>query len=47
MRCTTLQAAAVLAAPGLADAPKSDIDLALAKAKKEKKLVALVFTQFG
>ena len=36
-----------LAVPALAQAPKSDMDLALAKAKKEKKLVTLVFTQFG
>jgi hypothetical protein len=41
-------AAAVLAAPALAaDPPRSDIELAMAKAKKEKKLVTLVFTQFG
>ena len=47
MRFTPLLAAALLAVPALADAPKSDIDQALAKAKKEKKLVTLVFTQFG
>jgi len=41
-------AAAVLAAPVMAaDPPKSDVELAMAKAKKEKKLVTLVFTQFG
>jgi hypothetical protein len=43
-----LLAAAVVAGSALAaDPPKSDIDLALAKAKKDKKLVTLVFTQFG
>jgi hypothetical protein len=40
-------AAAVLAAPALAEPVKSDMELAQAKAKKEKKLVTLVFTQFG
>jgi hypothetical protein len=40
-------AAAVFAAPALAEPAKSDIELAQAKAKKEKKLVTLVFTQFG
>jgi hypothetical protein len=39
-------AAALVAVPALAQ-PRSDMDLALAKAKKEKKLVTLVFTQFG
>ena len=47
MRFTPLLAAALVAGPALAEPPKSDIDLALAKAKKEKKLVSLVFTQFG
>jgi hypothetical protein len=47
VRFTPIVAAALIAAPALAQAPKSDIDLALAKAKKEKKLVTLVFTQFG
>jgi hypothetical protein len=47
VRFTPLLAAAILAVPALGDAPKSDIDQALAKAKKEKKLVTLVFTQFG
>ena len=47
MRYTSLLAAALVAGPALAQPPKSDIDLALAKAKKEKKLVTLVFTQFG
>ena len=42
-----LLAAALVVIPALAEPPKSDIDLALAKAKKEKKLVSLVFTQFG
>ena len=46
MRFTPLLAAALVAGPALAQ-PKSDIDFALAKAKKEKKLVTLVFTQFG
>jgi hypothetical protein len=48
VRFTPLLAAALVS--GLAagaDPPKSDIDQALAKAKKEKKLVTLVFTQFG
>jgi len=48
VRITPLLAAALVT--GLAagaDPPKSDIDQALAKAKKEKKLVTLVFTQFG
>ncbi|HJZ92300.1 MAG TPA: hypothetical protein VKE40_15600 [Gemmataceae bacterium] len=40
-------AAAVVAAPALAEPAKSDVELAQAKAKKEKKLVTLVFTQFG
>lgn len=39
-----LLAAAVVAG---AEPAKSDIDLALDKAKKDKKLVTLVFTQFG
>ncbi|MBO0701163.1 MAG: hypothetical protein J2P46_22390 [Zavarzinella sp.] len=49
MRFTPLAllAAALVAVPALAEPPKSDIDQALAKAKKEKKLVSLVFTQFG
>ena len=47
MRFTPLFAAALVAGPVLAQPPKSDIDLAVAKAKKEKKLVTLVFTQFG
>ena len=47
VRVTPFVAAALIAMPALAQAPKSDIDLALAKAKKEKKLVTLVFTQFG
>ena len=42
-----LLAATVLAAPAFADPSKDDLDQALAKAKKEKKLVSLVFTQFG
>jgi hypothetical protein len=48
VRLTPLLAAALAA--GLAagaDPHKSDVDQALAKAKKEKKLVTLVFTQFG
>jgi hypothetical protein len=44
---TSLFAVAALAGTALAEPPKSDMDLALAKAKKEKKLVTLVFTQFG
>ena len=49
MRLTPLPlvAAALLAGAALAQPPKSDMDLALAKAKKEKKLVTMVFTQFG
>ena len=44
----SLLAAAVVAGSALAaDPPKSDIDLAIAKAKKDKKMVTLVFTQFG
>jgi hypothetical protein len=42
-----LLAVAALAGAALGQAPKSDMDLALAKAKKEKKLVTLVFVQFG
>jgi len=42
-----LFALATLAGTVVADAPKSDMELAMAKAKKEKKLVTLVFTQFG
>ena len=41
-------AAAVLAAPALgADPAKDDLEQALAKAKKEKKFVAVVFTLFN
>ena len=40
-------AAALVAGPVLAEPAKSDMDQALDKAKKEKKLVTLVFTQFG
>jgi hypothetical protein len=40
-------ALAALAGTALAEPPKSDMELAMAKAKKEKKLVTLVFTQFG
>jgi len=40
-------AAALVAGPALAEPAKSDLDQALDKAKKEKKLVTLVFTQFG
>jgi hypothetical protein len=47
MRISPILAVALVAVPALAEPPKSDIDLALAKAKKEKKLAALVFTQFG
>ena len=48
MRLTPLIAVAFAAGlAAAADPPKSDIDLALARAKKEKKLVTLVFTQFG
>jgi hypothetical protein len=43
----SLFAVAALAGTALAEPPKSDMELALAKAKKEKKLVAMVFTQFG
>ena len=44
----SLLAAAIFALPALtADPPKSDIDAALAKAKKEKKYVAIVLNQFG
>jgi hypothetical protein len=43
-----LLAVAFVAGSALAaEPPKSDIDMALAKAKKDKKLVTLVFTQFG
>ena len=47
MRITPLLAVALVAGPALAEPAKSDFDLALDKAKKEKKLVTLVFTQFG
>jgi hypothetical protein len=47
VRFTPLLVVALVAGPALAQPPKSDIDLALAKAKKEKKLVTMVFTQFG
>jgi len=49
MRFTPLPifAVALLTGAAVGQAPKSDMDLALAKAKKEKKLVTLVFTQFG
>ena len=41
-------AAAVLAAPAVAaDPSKDDLDQALAKAKKEKKYVSVVFTLFN
>ena len=40
-------AAAVLAAPAAADPTKDDLDQTLAKAKKEKKYVAAVFTLFN
>jgi hypothetical protein len=43
----SLLAVAAVAGTALAEPPKSDMELALAKAKKEKKLVTLVFTQFG
>ena len=44
----SLAAAAVLAAPAVAqDGPQKTLDDALAKAKKEKKYVSVVFTQFG
>jgi hypothetical protein len=46
VRITPLLVAALVAGPALAQ-PQSEIDFALAKAKKEKKLVTLVFTQFG
>ena len=42
-----LLAAAVFAAPAVADPTKADLDLALAKAKKEKKYVSVVFTLFN
>jgi hypothetical protein len=42
-----LAAAAVLAAPAVADPTKDDLDLALAKAKKDKKYLAVVFTLFN
>jgi hypothetical protein len=47
VRITPLLAVALVAAPVLAEPAKSDMDQALDKAKKEKKLVSLVFTQFG
>lgn len=40
-------AAAVLAAPAAADPTKADLDQVLAKAKKDKKYVAVVFTLFN
>lgn len=44
----SLAAVAVLAAPTLAqDGPEKLLDTTLAKAKKEKKYVSVVFTQFG
>ena len=43
----TLLAVVAVAGTALAEPPKSEMELALAKAKKEKKLVAMVFTQFG
>ena len=43
-----LLAATVLAAPAVAaDAAQEQLDQALTKAKKEKKYVSVVFTQFG
>ena len=42
-----LLAATVLAAPAAADPGKDDLDQALAKAKKEKKYVSVVFTLFN
>ena len=49
MRLTPLSllTAALVAGPVLAEPAKSDMDQALDKAKKERKLVTLVFTQFG
>ena len=41
-----LLAATVLAAPALADPSKADLDQALARAKKDKKYVSVVFTLF-
>ena len=43
----SILAAAAVAGTALAEPPKSEMELALAKAKTEKKLVAMVFTQFG
>lgn len=44
----SLTAAAVLVTPALAqDGPEKQLDSALVKAKKEKKYVSVVFTQFG
>ena len=44
----SLIASAIFAVPALtADPPKSNLDSALAKAKKEKKYVAIVLNQFG
>ena len=40
-------AATVFAAPALADPSKDDLDQALAKAKKDKKYVSVVFTLFN
>ena len=44
----SLTAAALLAAPAVAqEGPEKQLDAALVKAKKEKKYVSVVFTQFG
>jgi hypothetical protein len=40
-------AAALLAAPALADPGKDDLDKLLEKAKKDKKYVAAVFTLYN